>query len=84
MKTSAVTVTTSATLLIAADNQPRICYLHSGSGSVYIGGSDVTAATGIHLTNGTTIEISVPFNETIYGICSSGTNTMRVLTPSVD
>jgi len=84
MKTSVVTVTTSATLLIAADNQPRICYLHSGSGSVYVGGSDVTAATGIHLTNGTTMEITVPFNETIYGITSSGTNTMRVLTPSID
>lgn len=84
MKTSVVTVTTSATLLIDADNQPRICYLHSGSGSVYVGGSDVTSSTGIHLTNGTTLQISVPFNETIYGITSSGTNTMRVLTPSVD
>jgi len=84
MKTSAVTITTSATLLIDADNQPRICYLHSGSGSVYIGGSDVTASTGIHLSNGTTLAISVPFNETIYGITSSGTQTMRVLTPSVD
>jgi len=84
VKTSVATVTTSATLLIAADNQQRICYLHSGSGSVYIGGSDVTAANGIHLTSGTTMEISVPFNETIYGITSSGTNTMRVLTPSVD
>jgi len=84
VKTSVATVTTSATLLIAADNQPRICYLHSGSGSVYIGGSDVTAANGIHLPNSTTMEISVPFNETIYGITSSGTNTVRVLTPSVD
>ena len=84
MKTSVVTVTTSATLLIAADNQPRICYLHSGSGSVYVGGSDVTSSTGIHLTNGTTLEITVPFNETIYGITSSATNTMRVLTPDVD
>jgi len=84
VKTSVVTVTTSATLLIAADNQPRICYLHSGSGSLYIGGSDVTAANGIHLPNGTTMEITVPFNETIYGITSSGTNTVRVLTPSVD
>jgi hypothetical protein len=84
MKTSAVTVTTSATLLIAADNQSRICYLHSGTGSVYIGGDDVTAATGIHLPSGTTMQITVPFNEIIYGITSSGTNTMRVLTPSVD
>lgn len=84
MKTSAVTVTTTATLLIAADNKERVCYLHSGTGSVYIGGADVTTSTGIHLPNGTTIQLNVPFNETIYGVVSSGTQTMRVLTPDVD
>lgn len=84
MKTSAVTVTTTATLLISADNIPRTCYLHSGTGSIYIGGSDVTASTGIHLPNGTTIELQVPFKETIYGITSSSSHTMRVLTPDID
>jgi hypothetical protein len=84
MKTSAVTVSTTATLLIAADDKPRTCYLHSGTGSVYVGGSDVTASTGIHLANGTTIELQVPFKETIYGITSASTQTMRVLTPDID
>lgn len=84
MKSAAVTVTTSPTLLIAADNHNRICYLHSGTGSVYIGGADVTSSTGIHLSNGTTIEITMPINETIYGITSSSTQTMRVLTPDLD
>lgn len=84
MKSTAVTVTTSPTLLIAADNQSRVCYLHSGSGSVYIGGADVSSSTGIHLPNGTTIEITMPINETIYGITSSSTQTMRVLTPDLD
>jgi hypothetical protein len=84
MKTSAVTVGTTATLLIAADNKDRVCYLHSGTGSIYVGGSDVTAATGIHLPNSTTMQLSVPFNETIYGITSASTQTMRVLTSDVD
>ena len=84
MKTSAVTVAATATLLIDADNQNRTCYLHSGTGSVYVGGSDVTASTGIHLPNGTTMQLTVPQGETIYGITASGTQTMRVLTPSVD
>jgi hypothetical protein len=84
MKTSATTVTTAATLLIAADNKDRICYLHSGTGSVYVGGSDVTSSTGIHLPNSTTMQITVPFNETIYGITSTSTQTMRVLTPDID
>jgi hypothetical protein len=84
MKSTAITVTTSPTLLIAADNQNRVCYLHSGTGSVYIGGSDVTAASGIHLTNGTTMEITLPIGETIYAITSSSTQTMRTLTPDLD
>jgi len=84
MKTSAITVGTTATLLIAADNKERICYFHSGTGSIYVGGSDVTAATGIHLPSNTTMQLNVPFNETIYGITSASTQTMRVLTPDVD
>lgn len=84
MKSAAVTVTTTATLLIAADNQARTCYLHSGSGSVYVGGSDVTSSTGLHLENGTTIELFVPSKETVYGITSAATQTMRVLTPDLD
>jgi hypothetical protein len=84
MKSTVVTVTTSPTLLIAADNQNRVCYLHSGTGSIYVGGSDVTAANGIHLSNGTTMEITLPINETIYGVTQSSTHTMRMLTPDVD
>ena len=84
MKSTAVTVTTSPTLLIASDDKHRICYLHSGTGSVYIGGADITSSTGIHLPNGTTLEITLPFKETIYGIVTTGTQTMRVLTPDGD
>jgi hypothetical protein len=84
VKSAVVTVGTTATLLIAADNQHRICYLHSGTGSIYIGGSDVTSSTGIHLQNGTTMEITLPFGETLYGITASSTHTMRVLTQDVD
>ncbi len=84
MKSTAVTVTTQPTLVIAADNIPRHCYLHSSSGSLYIGGNDVSAANGLHLSNGTTIELFVPTNETVYAITSSSSHTMRVLTPDVD
>lgn len=84
MKSAAVTVTTSPTLLIAADNQNRVCVLHSGTGSIYIGGADVTSSTGIHLSNGTTIEITMPINQTLYGITNSSTHTIRVLTPDLD
>lgn len=84
MKTSAVTVNSTATLLVAPDNKDRIVYLHSGTGSVYVGGSDVTASTGIHLPNGTTMQMTVPFNESIYGVTATSTQTMRILTPDID
>lgn len=84
MKSIAVTVTTSPTLIVAADNQPRTCYLHSTSGSTYLGNSTVTSATGLHLPNNQTITIVVPFGETLYGIAGSSTTDVRVLTADVD
>jgi len=84
MKSITVTVTTSATLLVAADNQPRTCYLHSTSGSTYLGNSAVTTSNGLHLPNNQTISIQVPFGETLYGITNTGTTDVRVLTPDTD
>ena len=84
MKSAAVTVSTTATLLIAADNQNRVCYFHSTSGSTYFGDSAVTTSSGLHLPNNQTIAINVPLGETLYGITNTGTTNVRVLTPDLD
>lgn len=84
MKSVATTVTTTATLICAADNQNRTVYLHSGTGSVYIGGSDVTSSTGVHLPNGTAMSLFIPANETLYAITSASSQTLVTLTPNVD
>lgn len=84
MKSVATTVTTTATLICAADNQNRTVYLHSGTGSIYIGGSDVTSSTGLHLPNGTTMSLFIPADETLYGITASSSQTLVTLTPNVD
>ena len=84
MKSTAITVTTTATLIIGADNQNRICYLHSTSGSTYLGDSSVTTSNGLHLPNNQTIEIHLPLGETLYGITNAGTTNVRVLTPDGD
>jgi len=84
MKSVAVTVTTSPTLLIAADDQNRICYLHTTSGSSYLGDSTVTSSSGLHLPNNQTIEIHLPLGETLYGVAGTGTTNVRVLTPDSD
>lgn len=84
MKSVAVTCTTSPTLLIAADDQNRMIYLHTTSGSSYLGDSSVTSSSGLHLPNNQTIEIHLPLGETLYGVAGSGTTNIRVLTPDSD
>jgi hypothetical protein len=84
MKSVAVTVTTTATLLIASDNQNRIIWLHTTSGSTYLGDSTVTTATGLHLENNSTMEIHLPFGNALYGITNTGTTNVRVLSPDGD
>lgn len=84
MKSIAVTVTTSPTLLIAADNQNRICWLHTTSGSTYLGNSAVTSSSGLHLENNSTMEIHLPLGETLYGVTNTGTTDVRVMTPDGD
>jgi len=84
MKSFATTVTTTPTLVVPADDINRTIYLHSGTGSVYIGGSNVTSSTGVHLTNGTTIQLFVPLKETVYAVTSASSQTLITMTPDND
>jgi len=84
MKSFATTVTTTPTLIVPADNINRTVYLHTGTGSVYIGGSDVTSADGVHLQNGTTIQLFIPLSETLYAVTASSSQTLVTLTPDSD
>lgn len=86
MKSSAYTISTSATKIIAADDMHRTCYIHvTGSGSVYLGGSDVTSSNGTATEkNGVPFEIVIPQRQELWAIIASGTENVRVLTPDVD
>jgi len=80
-----VTVTTSPTLIVPADNIPRTVYIHNGGGAkVYLGGVDVSTGNGFHLGNDESQDVFVPTNEKLYGIVASSTNTVIVLTPDLD
>jgi len=86
MNTYAYSVSTTRVLIVPADNINRTVYLHTiGAGTVYIGGADVTAANGM-LTekNAVPFEIFLPLGESLYAITASGTENVRVMTPSVD
>lgn len=85
MRSEVVTVGTTAILVIAADDKYRQVTLHNaGGGKVYLGGSNVTSTTGVHLGNGESLTIEVPIRETLYAISASGTNAVITLLPDGD
>lgn len=86
MKSAAVTVTTSPTLIVPKDDKNRYVYIHVvGNATVYLGASNVTTSTGLATEKHTSpIEFFVPLNEQIYGIVSTATEDVRVLTPDLD
>jgi hypothetical protein len=73
-----VTVTTAATLLVAADASAEQVNFHSSSGTIYLGDANVTSSTGYRMDNGD--KVILQNHETaIYGITSTGSATMSVL-----
>jgi len=81
MPTSAqVTVTTTATLLVAANIMDQTVWLHNlGGGPVYLGDANVTTSNGYKLDNGDKMQVPVGDHEGLYGIAASGTHTMAIL-----
>ena len=86
MKSTAHTVTTTRSLVIAKDNLTRTVYLHvTGNGIVYVGGTDVTTTNGLATEKHTTpLEFVLPYGEELYAIAASGTENLRTLTPDTD
>lgn len=75
-----LTITTTASLVVQADTDGcRVMLHHSGGGSVYLGGSDVTTSNGYQLMNADGhIELVLPPNATLYAV-SAGSEPLQVL-----
>lgn len=88
MKSTHVTVGTTPTLIVAADDQNRHIYLQIvGSATIYVGDSTVTTANGMPLEKHTAPhEFFLPIRQTMYGIVTAqvGTADLRIMTPDVD
>lgn len=85
MKSVVVTVTTSPTLLVAADDIFRTIYIHNAVGQViYVGNSTVTTSTGYHIAGGDHQNFDIPSKQTLYAVTASSTNDVIVLTPDLD
>jgi len=73
MQTGQITITTSPTLIVGTGTTHRILHVHGAQGAFFVGGSDVTAATGYKIDNGEKIIFELTPTDTMYGITSAGT-----------
>jgi hypothetical protein len=78
---SQVTVTTSPTLLIAADKNPVLVHLHlhDNTDNVYIGDSTVTTSTGLRLLKQDSFDINLAPGNALYAIITTGTATVSII-----
>jgi hypothetical protein len=87
MRAFKVTVTDTVTQLLERDNINRPVYVQiEGNNTVYIGGSDVTAAQGFPIVKHTApIQGGLGVGDGLWAICASGqTEVIRIITTDAD
>jgi hypothetical protein len=87
MRAYKVTVTDTITQLCPVDNLNRPVWMQiEGNHTVYIGGSNVTAAQGFPVVkNAAPIQGALGVGDGLWGICASGqTETIRIITVDAD
>jgi len=85
VKSAAVTVGTTAVLVLAADDLHRVIYVHHESNqAIYLGGVNVTTSNGLHVEKDDTIAIELPQRQTLYAIADLAGQEIRVLYPDQD
>ena len=72
------TVTTTAAVVVANDQAAEEVHFHSSSGTLYLGGADVTVANGYRMDNGDKTIIQNHGNA-IYAVTSAGTANLSTL-----
>ena len=80
MTTAQVSVTTTATLLCAANAMSQRVTVHNNENSqqIFLGNSDVTTSTGIHLDGKEERQIILNPGEGLWGV-SANTNAVSVM-----
>ena len=78
-KSAVFSVGTTASIVVPALIGDQSAYLHSASGTLYIGGADLTTANGYRLDNGDKLSLVIGDHEALYAMTTSGTATLYVL-----
>ncbi len=79
---NAVSVTTTATRLDPSEGPGPVgsfAVTNTGTGTVYLGGQNVTTSNGIPLTAGQTFAADLAPNDALYGITATGTQDCRII-----
>lgn len=88
MRATAVTVTTTPTLIIPADDQNRYVYLQiENNKTVYVGGDTVTTSTGIpYEKHSSPHTVFLPLKQTMYAVVTEQTASavIHMMTPDTD
>jgi hypothetical protein len=84
MRSTQTSVTTTATLLVAASTVNRDIRIHAVSNTaIYLGGSTVTTSNGfLFEKDDGYLTVTIPAGETLYAIVATGTETVTVLLPN--
>ena len=77
--TQSFTIGTTRQLVLPVDGSAQEVHLHSSSGKVYIGGSDVTTSNGFALDNGEKMTMTLHPGDAIYAVTASGTVGLTIL-----
>lgn len=73
------TIGTAATYITTGKTGASWVALHAptGGNAVFVGGSDVTASTGLELQKGAVVTVWLPEADKLYGIVASATETLK-------
>ena len=80
--TTQVTVGTAVALLAGPDEMPQRVIVHNNESSqqIFVGGSDVTTANGLHIDGKEEQTFTLNPGEALYGVVATGTNAVSVMT----
>ena len=85
MISSVIPVTTTATQLVAeTPNATRTIWIEAVDNDIHLGGSNVTATTGLTITKGAQTYLVLPPHNSLYAVTAAGTHNVIILQPSGD
>ena len=78
ISTAQYTITTTPAVIVSDTIPAEEVHIHCASGSLYIGGADVTVNNGLRMDNGDKLTFQNHVGA-IYAVCSTGSPTISVM-----